>query len=440
MTTAEMFNTFLDNIKIPDEDADQISLRYHEITKSLNKKFRQTESETANCLQVGSYGRWTGIKSISDLDMLYIMPKSSWDKYKNDQYQILSDTKDAIKSHYSQTDVKVDRLVVVVQFTNFKVEVQPVFEEYDDNGECYFKYPETYYGGSWKITKPRQEIAAMTEFVQTKNNNLRKLCKMTRAWKNKCGEAMGGLLVDTLAYNFLNGTNAYDSSGYGSNDKMVEDFFCYLKDQQKQDYYLALGGHQRVKVKHDFRKVAKNAFEQCQKANAETDPVKRSKKWRSIFGRFFPAEEYVCESARAYTFNDTEEFIENKYPVDIRNYLRIDCIVTSDGFLTRKLRQMLQSQMRLPVRRSLKFYIEQTDVEAPFTVLWKVRNRGSRAEHLDKIRGQIIPSSSGKDIHSIRKESTSFYGPHYVECYIVKNGVVVARDLIDVPINEGTEE
>ena len=436
MTTAEMFSGFLSNIKIPDEDAETISLRYHEITKSLNKKFRNTESETANCLQVGSYGRWTGIKSISDLDMLYIMPKNLWDTYKNSQYQILADTKDAIKARYPKTNVKVDRLVVVVQYTDFKVEVQPVFEEVDEEGESYFKYPDTYYGGSWKVTKPRQEFAAMTEFVRSKNSNLRMLCKMTRAWKNKCGEPMGGLLIDTLAHNFLSETDDYDNVGSGSYDQMVEDFFCYLKDQPKQDYYLALGSRQRVHIKHDFRKAAKEAYEHSQKANAETDETKKCKKWRVVFGRNFPLLEQVTESVSLYSYDNTEQYIEDQYPVDIRNYLRIDCTVSSNGFLTKNLRQILQSHLRLPVRRSLRFFIESTDVEAPFTVLWKVRNRGEKAERLKKIRGQIIPSSYGMNGDSIRNESTSFYGPHYVECYIVKDGVVVARDLIDVPIEE----
>lgn len=436
MTTSDMFSSFLDNIKIPEDDAATISLRYHEITKSLNKKFRNTESETDNCLQVGSYGRWTGIKSISDLDMLYIMPKSKWSDYKNDQYQLLCDTRDAIKGRYPKTDAKVDRLVVVVQYSDFKIEVQPVFEEEDEDGESYFKYPDTYYGGSWKVTKPRQEIAAMTEFVRTKNSNLRMLCKMTRVWKNKCGEPIGGLLIDTLAHNFLRDTDEYDNTAYSSYDKMVEDFFCYLKDQPKQDYYLALGSNQRVKVKHDFRRAAKKAYEQSQRANDEADETKKCKKWRIVFGRYFPLVEQIQESVSHYSYRDTEQFIEDQYSVDIRNYLRIDCNVTSDGFMTRKLRHILQSQMRLPVRRSLQFYIEQTDVEPPFTVLWKVRNRGEKAERRDMIRGEIIPSSSGKDGNSIRKEITSFYGPHYVECYIVKNGVVVARDVIDVPIDE----
>lgn len=69
MSIADDFKKFLDNIKV--DNSSTISLRYGEITASLNKKFRNTESKTDNSLQVGSYGRWTAIKGISDLDMIY---------------------------------------------------------------------------------------------------------------------------------------------------------------------------------------------------------------------------------------------------------------------------------------------------------------------------------------------------------------------------------
>ncbi len=72
MTTSTSFSTFLNNIKV--DKSNNINSRYKEITKKLNRTFRDTDSETANSLQVGSYGRYTGIKGISDLDMLYIMP------------------------------------------------------------------------------------------------------------------------------------------------------------------------------------------------------------------------------------------------------------------------------------------------------------------------------------------------------------------------------
>lgn len=159
MTTSEIFRNFLSNLAI--DNADRISLRYGEITASLNKKFRDTESKTANSLQVGSYGRWTAIKGISDLDMLYIMPKGKWIDYQDSkQSKLLADTKDAIKARYPNTIVFVDRLVVRVLYANFHVEVQPVFEQNDGS----FKYPDTYNGGRWKITKPREEISAMSEF------------------------------------------------------------------------------------------------------------------------------------------------------------------------------------------------------------------------------------------------------------------------------------
>ncbi|MBK9437666.1 MAG: nucleotidyltransferase, partial [Chloracidobacterium sp.] len=40
---------------------DTIGDRYGEITAALNKTFRDTESKTANTLQVGSFGRKSGI-------------------------------------------------------------------------------------------------------------------------------------------------------------------------------------------------------------------------------------------------------------------------------------------------------------------------------------------------------------------------------------------
>lgn len=163
----------LSNIKVANEE--QITLRYQEITCALNKKFRDTESKTSNQLQVGSYGRWTAIKGISDLDMLYIMPSSKWEDYKNGgQSKLLKDTKDAILARYPRTTVFVDRLVVCVQYTNFHVEVQPVFKQEDGS----YKYPDTKNGGSWKITKPQAELDEM----QNMNNAKIEICVVYARW------------------------------------------------------------------------------------------------------------------------------------------------------------------------------------------------------------------------------------------------------------------
>src|SRR5699024_9120160 len=137
---------FVSNLAIANTGT--ISFRYGELTSALNRQFRNTDSKTANTLQVGSFGRKTGINGISDLDMLYIMPKGKWDDYKDGkQLKLLQDTKSAILSRYSSTNVRVDRLVVTVTYTNFHIEVQPVFEQSDRS----YLYPDTKNGGSWKV-------------------------------------------------------------------------------------------------------------------------------------------------------------------------------------------------------------------------------------------------------------------------------------------------
>lgn len=245
MTVAEMFSDFVGNLAISNTEI--ISTRYGELTAALNKQFRDTESKEANTLQVGSFGRKTGIDGISDLDMLYIMPKSKWDDYNKSggQLELLQDAKAAIQKRYPSTKVRVDRLVVTVTYTDFHVEVQPVFEQDDQS----YKYPDTQNGGCWKITKPREEMEAVADLDLEKNGNLRRLCKMARAWKNKHGVAMGGLLIDTLAYNFVSSTTVYDKTSFSYYDELSRDFFEYLSDEPEQGEYAAPGSRQRVRVK-----------------------------------------------------------------------------------------------------------------------------------------------------------------------------------------------
>ncbi|MCU7843531.1 MAG: nucleotidyltransferase [Candidatus Thiodiazotropha sp. (ex Monitilora ramsayi)] len=426
MSIAEMFTGFLVNLRV--DNADQISKRYGEITASLNKKFRDTESKDTNSLQVGSYGRWTAIKGISDLDMLYIMPKGKWDDYKDGkQSQLLTDTKDAIKIRYPNTNVRVDRLVVTVTYTNFHVEVQPVFEQ--DDGS--FIYPDTYNGGSWKVTKPREEIAAMKEFVDQKNKNLRRLCKMARAWKNKHGVGMGGLLIDTLAYNFLSSTSDYDGKSYLYYDWLSRDFFKYLMDQPNQDHYKALGSRQNVKVKKKFQRKAKKAYELCLKAIESGDSDKAHDKWKKVYGRPFPGKvEKSEEATKTQEWRNTEQHIEDFYPVDVRYNLELECEVSQKGFREHFLTYMLFKKIPLLSNKKLLFTVSYIDVPEPYWLKWKVLNRGVEAQRRDCIRGQIV-SDEG---FGRKKETTNFRGNHIVECYAVKDDIVVAKGMINVPI------
>jgi hypothetical protein len=263
---------------------------------------------------------------------------------------------------------------------------------------------------------------------------------MTRAWKNKHGVTMGGLLIDTLAHRFLTGTNYYDDKSYNYYDWMVRDFFKFLSDLPDQEYFAALGSGQRVKVKKKFQKKAAKAHGFCLEAIADEGSDKRNKRWRKVFGRGFPPPPEVVEKAHivegASQARDTEEFIEDLFPVDIRYPIKIDCEVTQHGFRPALLRAMLSSRFPLFSSKSLRFFVTEQEIPGQFILYWKVLNRGPEAVRRDCIRGQLIRDGG----HMEKTETTNFRGDHVVECYAVMDGVVVATDRIHVPIKEKEEE
>lgn len=409
------------------------------MTRALNLQFRDTDSRTANSLQVGSYGRYTGIKGISDLDMLFIMPNYFWEDYKEKPYQLLRDTADGIKSRYPTTEVYPDTLVVVVKYQNFKIEVQPVFE--DEQG---FWYPYTRGNTKYRLTKPRDELKATRDVDASKNGNLRRLAKMARAWKNKHGVAMGGLLIDTLAHNFLVSRTAYDSTAFNSCAQMMRDFLSYLSEEPKKDRYAALGSGQHVKVHKAFQSKAKKGLELADKALAAGEDAKANNRWRKLFGRGYPLSDttevkkaYITEAS--YTADNTEEFIEDRFPVDIRYSMRMECEVSQHGFRTVLLRAMRGLGMkRLNVYRSksLRFYIPDNNIKGIYHVYWKVLNRGPEAVRRNVIRGQIVADTGNRT----KRETSDFRGEHVVDCYAVQDGVVVAKDRIHVPIVDESEQ
>ena len=276
----------------------------------------------------------------------------------------------------------------------------------------------------------------MSEFVAEKNKNLRLLCKMARAWKNEHGVGMGGLLIDTLAYNFLKSTTEYDNKSYLYYDWLSRDFFKYLADQPDQERYAALGSGQHVKVKNKFQKKAETAYDLCLEAISSSDQNDEDEKWKKVYGRSFAIaaiSEQKSAFSASHSYRKTEEFIEDRFPIDIKHSLRIDCTVSQNGFRDRLLREILRLKWRLSPNKSLRFHVANHDIPGVFDLYWKILNRGSEAERRDCVRGQIIKD----DGRNVRTETTSFNGDHLVDCYAVKAGIVVARNQIHVPITSG---
>ena len=293
MGLSDWFKIFCSNLRVGSTDG--ISKRYKAITQRLNTDFWTTTSDSAHSLYVGSYGRNTAIHGFSDLDMVFELPSSlyfQYDKHQgNGQSALLQAVRISMQQTYSTSAVGADGQVVVVHFKDgMTFEVVPVFT----NKSGSYTFPNANDGGSWKTTNPRPEIEAIRARNVECNHNLVPLCRMMRAWKNKWSVPIGGLLIDTLAYQFIENYDHRDKS-YIYYDYMCRDFFAYMADQSAdQDYWKAPGSGQRVYGgKGQFQYKATRCYNiALQAIEHETSEPKQEwsaqQKWRDIFSTPFP--------------------------------------------------------------------------------------------------------------------------------------------------------
>lgn len=292
MGLGDWFSTFASSIRV--QDGGTIASRYKAITRRLNTDFWNTTSDTSHSLYVGSYGRNTAIDGFSDLDMVFELPSalySQYDKYSgNGQSALLQAIRNSMQELYSTSTIGADGQVVSVSFTDgITFEVVPVF----NNTAGSYTYPDSNGGGTWRTTNPRLEIEAIRNRNTICNGNLVALCMMMRAWKKQWDVPIGGLLIDTLAYQFINGWQYKDKS-YWHYDWLCRDFFQFMAGQDRdKEYWTAPGSGQYVYGKGLFQWKATRCYNIALQAIAHesADPKQEwssKQKWREIFGTSFP--------------------------------------------------------------------------------------------------------------------------------------------------------
>ena len=162
MGIGEDFAAFKSNYNLDADTMGSISRRYRRITRQLNNDFYGSDSETAHSWYVGSYGRDTAARGVSDLDMGYLLPNAVYHQYHdyvtNGQSALLQAVKRPIQNTYKTTDSFGDGQVVGVNFTDgINFEVLPAFLNKDKKT---WTYANANNGGSWRVSANRRDIKA----------------------------------------------------------------------------------------------------------------------------------------------------------------------------------------------------------------------------------------------------------------------------------------
>lgn|GEM_PF-189371 len=276
-------------------------------------------------------------------------------------------------------------------------------------------------GQGWIKSDPREFIKWFNGKAD-EDGQLKRIVRYLKAWGDyRKGNLPSGLIFSILAANNIvfdeQDDIAFCQTLVSIKSQLELNFACYRPTTPAYENLL----EDYSKTKKDYFLGQLGSFIQsAEKALSDKSSQKDAcKAWQSHFGKDrFPFE--------------SEEFIEDYHQVNIRYELKIDCLVSQKGFRTHSLIQMIFNKLPLLRNNTLKFYIEDCDVPKPFQVKWKVRNVGKQAIRRNQIRGQILNDGGNHQ----RIESSDFYGSHFVECYLIKDNVCVARSRIDVPISD----
>lgn len=209
-----------------------ISLRYHTVTKVINKEFWNSTSDILHSIYVGSYGRNTAIDT-SDIDILVELPSSLFDRYNNlsgnSQSRLLQAVRNAILNAYPRSDVRADGQVVKIAFSDgMYFEIVSAFKNWDG----IYKYPDSNIGGNWRSTNPKAEQEAMAQKNKSSNGLLYDTCRHIRYIRDNYFSSyhLSGIVIDSFVYNAIGNwrwlnSGEPSSSPRGTYEQVLLDYY-----------------------------------------------------------------------------------------------------------------------------------------------------------------------------------------------------------------------
>ena len=286
MTTSDRFTTFLRNLTITSDQRDDAQTKYDGVAKKLHSHYFTSAFSGDTRKLIGSYGKGTEVRPPRDVDILFLLPSTVYERYKtrsgNAQSQLLQEVRNVLRERYPSTDIRGDGQVAVIPFQNgHSVELLPGWRTTDKK----FLVPNTHDGGHWQTVDHDAEIVLVENSDKRSKGNTRKLIKMLKAWQRECNVPIKSLVLELRSVNFLNAWEHYDK-GAAYYDWMIRDFFARLIEYKNGTCKMP-GTEEKFEYGSEWLSKAESALSRAKNAcqfEKDKKESKASEEWRKIFG------------------------------------------------------------------------------------------------------------------------------------------------------------
>ena len=290
VTTSQRFDAFLSNLKLTEDQRRDGITKHGGVTRVLNSHYYGWNSDSMNRLLVGSWGKSTEVRPPRDIDLLFILPQSVYDRYQqrpgNKQSQLLQEVKGVLATAYPNTNIRGDGPVVLIPFVTFNVELVPSFKQ---AWTSKYSICITSNGGSYKDFDPNAEISHVSTSSTATNGNTRDLIRMMKCWQKECSVPMKSFWLELLSVNFL---SSWEHRGKSSSyyDWMTRDFFAYMI-RQANTYLSTPGTYETLWIGDNWKSKVESAYNRAVKAceyELKSETVNAGFEWQKIFGSMIP--------------------------------------------------------------------------------------------------------------------------------------------------------
>lgn len=448
MKLIKYFDAFLEKeVNLNQSRLDSLSDRVLAITSFLEEGDHEFAGMFVRTIPQGSYAHGTIIKPVQpedefDADLLLEVTENKEWEAKDYVGRLYS----AFRSHgvYKNMVRRGNRCVIIDYANEFHIDVVPYMERHDEHYITHWRE------NVFELTNPAGFNAWLDEKNRITGRNLVKvirLLKYLRDYKETFSVKsfiLSLLLAGRVEDFLLDG----DPNLYKDVPTTLRNVTLALND------YLQLypqmpplvdpsctsqtfNHRWSEKEYENFREQIANYSTKINEAYGETNKAKSLELWQEIFGDDFvapvSAASRSAEAVAVSSLSSTEKWIDRDFNVsmDVGHRFSVKMVgqlVPRKGFRHYSLPQQGNVVSK---NRDLKFSIASCTVPTPYDVYWKIKNFGQEAQAANCLRGDIHKDTGS---HTWT-EKTKYRGRHFVECYIVKDGICVASDRQEVIIH-----
>lgn len=439
MKLTNYFKSFLDN------DVNLNSTRItslDERTETITNLLRESENFKNNFLDVipqGSYAHKTIIKPVKaslDFDadiLLYLEEYSDLEAkdYVQELYQFFRDN-----SIYKDKVSRKTRCVTIQYANDFHIDVVPFLERHGE------KFVTNRHDNTFERTNPEKYTEWLDERNRITKHNFVKVIRLLKYIRDyKQTFAIKSIILNTLLGEQVNDAALLeDENCYGDVPTTLYTVMKKLKTYVQGHEYMPtisdpgetgenFGDRWHQEGWAVFRSKMIYYSDKISEAYEETDKEKSLSKWQEIFGECFKKPEAKDEvssnesNRNLVSYNNTEQQIADLgFPLQVNPIYKVRISGRVNKKIGHRHYELSTQGNKVGRNRQITFTLKNFNIPPPFAIYWKTLNRGEYAVDCNCIRGQI---NEGGTTH---QEPTSFKGNHFVECYIVKDSICVAKD------------